>query len=61
MLVRPSTTSPASKMRCTTGAFTAAGSVITQDVPQDSMAFGRAKQVNKPGLAATFRASKRKS
>ena len=43
------------------GSFTAAGSVITQDVPQDTVAFGRAKQVNKHGLAATFRASKRKS
>ena len=43
------------------GSFTAAGSVITQDVAQDTMAFGRAKQVNKHGLAAQFRASKRKS
>jgi len=43
------------------GAFTAAGSVITDDVPSDAMGFGRARQVNKPGLAATFRANKRKS
>ncbi len=43
------------------GAFTAAGSVVTQNVAPDEMAFGRAKQINKPGLAARFRASKRKS
>ena len=43
------------------GAFTAAGSVITHDVPPDAMAFGRAKQQTKPGLAERFRASKRKS
>ncbi len=33
-------------------AMTAAGSVITEDVEPDAMAFGRARQVNKPGLAA---------
>lgn len=33
-------------------AMTAAGSVITDDVESDAMAFGRARQVNKPGLAA---------
>ncbi len=43
------------------GSFTAAGSVITDNVPPDAMAFGRAKQVNKSGLAAIFRASKRKT
>jgi bifunctional UDP-N-acetylglucosamine pyrophosphorylase/glucosamine-1-phosphate N-acetyltransferase len=43
------------------GAFTAAGSIITQDVGVDEMAFGRPQQINKPGLAARFRASKRKS
>lgn len=37
------------------GAFVAAGSVITRDVPADAMAFGRAAQVTKPGLAARFR------
>ena len=34
------------------GALTASGSVITQDVPAGAMALGRARQVNKPGLAA---------
>lgn len=30
--------------------LTAAGSVITKDIPNDSIAFGRAKQVNKIGM-----------
>jgi len=34
------------------GAMTASGSVITQDVPAGALALGRAKQVNKPGLAS---------
>jgi bifunctional UDP-N-acetylglucosamine pyrophosphorylase/glucosamine-1-phosphate N-acetyltransferase len=42
------------------GSFVAAGSVITQDVEPDSMAFGRAQQVNKPGRGAAFRAAKLK-
>ncbi len=33
------------------GAFVAAGSVLTDDVPADAVAFGRARQVNKPGRA----------
>lgn len=32
-------------------AMTASGSVITGDVPEGALALGRAKQVNKPGLA----------
>ncbi len=39
------------------GAFVAAGSVITDDVPADAMAFGRARQDLKPGRAAQFRAA----
>jgi bifunctional UDP-N-acetylglucosamine pyrophosphorylase/glucosamine-1-phosphate N-acetyltransferase len=31
------------------GAYTAAGSVITQEVPEDSLAIARAQQVNKIG------------
>ncbi len=42
------------------GAFVAAGSVVTNDVPADAMTFGRAKQVDKPGRAAAFRAGKEK-
>ena len=38
------------------GAFVAAGSVVTHDVPADAMTFGRAEQVDKPGRAAAFRA-----
>lgn len=33
------------------GALTASGSVITENVPPEALALGRAKQVNKPGLA----------
>lgn len=33
------------------GALTASGSVITEDVPSEAIALGRAKQVNKAGLA----------
>jgi bifunctional UDP-N-acetylglucosamine pyrophosphorylase/glucosamine-1-phosphate N-acetyltransferase len=43
------------------GAFVTAGSVITADVPDDAMAFGRARQENKPGRAAAFRAARRKA
>ena len=40
------------------GSFVAAGSVITQDVAADAMAFGRAHQVVKPGRARAYRASR---
>ena len=43
------------------GAFVTAGSVITDDVEPDAMAFGRARQDARPGRAAAFRASRRKS
>jgi bifunctional UDP-N-acetylglucosamine pyrophosphorylase/glucosamine-1-phosphate N-acetyltransferase len=36
-------------------AVTAAGSVITEDVPEDSLALGRARQVVKPGRGARAR------
>ena len=42
------------------GAFVAAGSVVTRDVPPDAMSFGRAPQVDKAGRAAAFRAARRK-
>ncbi|MDF2999394.1 MAG: UDP-N-acetylglucosamine pyrophosphorylase [Xanthobacteraceae bacterium] len=38
------------------GAYLGTGSVITEDVPADALAIGRARQVNKPGLAARLRA-----
>jgi bifunctional UDP-N-acetylglucosamine pyrophosphorylase / glucosamine-1-phosphate N-acetyltransferase len=41
------------------GALIAAGSVITEDVEPDAMAFGRARQQQKPGAAAAFRARQR--
>ena len=37
------------------GAFIAAGSVITEDVAADALAFGRARQVEKPGMAAKLK------
>ncbi|MBD3837969.1 bifunctional UDP-N-acetylglucosamine diphosphorylase/glucosamine-1-phosphate N-acetyltransferase GlmU [Brevundimonas sp.] len=37
------------------GALIASGSVITEDVPADALAFGRARQTLKPGAAAIFR------
>jgi bifunctional UDP-N-acetylglucosamine pyrophosphorylase / glucosamine-1-phosphate N-acetyltransferase len=37
------------------GAWTAAGSVITKDVPADALAVGRARQENKEGYAARHR------
>jgi bifunctional UDP-N-acetylglucosamine pyrophosphorylase/glucosamine-1-phosphate N-acetyltransferase len=42
------------------GAFVTAGSVITHDVAPDAMAFGRARQEQKPGRAAEFRSARRK-
>jgi bifunctional UDP-N-acetylglucosamine pyrophosphorylase/glucosamine-1-phosphate N-acetyltransferase len=38
------------------GAIIAAGSTITEDVPADALAFGRAQQVTKPGRAPAVRA-----
>ncbi len=43
------------------GALIAAGSVITQTVEPDAMAFGRAPQVNKPGRASWFKARLKKA
>lgn len=37
------------------GAYTASGSVITDDVPSDAVAFGRARQETKPGYAPKLR------
>jgi bifunctional UDP-N-acetylglucosamine pyrophosphorylase/glucosamine-1-phosphate N-acetyltransferase len=37
------------------GAYVAAGSTITEDVPKDALALGRARQVTKPGWAARRR------
>ncbi|MDG6095186.1 bifunctional UDP-N-acetylglucosamine diphosphorylase/glucosamine-1-phosphate N-acetyltransferase GlmU [Acetobacter sp. AN02] len=38
------------------GALIAASSIITDDVPQDALAIGRARQINKPGQGAQLRA-----
>lgn len=42
------------------GIITAAGSVITENIEDDAMAFGRARQTNKAGAAAAFRARQKK-
>jgi bifunctional UDP-N-acetylglucosamine pyrophosphorylase/glucosamine-1-phosphate N-acetyltransferase len=36
-------------------AYVAAGSTITENVPEDSLGIGRGRQVNKPGWAAKKR------
>lgn len=36
------------------GALTASGSVITEDVPAEAVAIGRARQITKPGLATAL-------
>ncbi len=55
-----SNTSLVAPVRIGDGAMVVAGSTVTADVPADAMAFGRARQVNKPGRAAAFRAAKGK-
>jgi bifunctional UDP-N-acetylglucosamine pyrophosphorylase/glucosamine-1-phosphate N-acetyltransferase len=41
------------------GAYVGSGSVITQDVPPDSLAVARGRQADKPGWAAAFRAQQK--
>jgi bifunctional UDP-N-acetylglucosamine pyrophosphorylase/glucosamine-1-phosphate N-acetyltransferase len=43
------------------GAYVAAGSSITQDVPPDALAIARGRQENKPGWAASRRATRSRS
>ena len=40
------------------GAYVASGSVVTEDVPADALAFGRARQVTKPGKGAALKAER---
>ena len=40
------------------GAYTAAGSTITEDVPADALAIGRARQTNKPGWVGAKKRTK---
>jgi len=42
------------------GAYLATGGVITDDVPKDALALGRAKQTNKQGWARRYRAAQKK-
>ena len=48
-------------VRVGAGAVTAAGSVITDDVPDDALAIARGRQTNKPGRAAALRAQRTKA
>jgi bifunctional UDP-N-acetylglucosamine pyrophosphorylase/glucosamine-1-phosphate N-acetyltransferase len=41
-------------------AYVAAGSSITEDVPEDALAISRARQINKPGWATARRARQRR-
>jgi bifunctional UDP-N-acetylglucosamine pyrophosphorylase / glucosamine-1-phosphate N-acetyltransferase len=43
------------------GAYIAASSCITEDVPEDALALGRSRQVTKPGWARTRKPQSRKS
>ena len=43
-------------VRIGNGAYVASGSVVTESVPDDAVAFGRARQENKEGLAPKLRA-----
>jgi bifunctional UDP-N-acetylglucosamine pyrophosphorylase/glucosamine-1-phosphate N-acetyltransferase len=56
-----SNTALVAPVRVGAGAMTGSGSVITQDVPDDALALGRATQVEKPNWAARFRALKREA
>ncbi len=53
-----SNTSLIAPVRIGDGAMVVAGSTVTEDVPADAMALGRARQVTKPGRAAAFRENK---
>jgi len=55
-----SNTSLVAPVRVGDGGFVVAGSTITEDVPDDAIAFGRARQTTKPGGAAAFRAAHKK-
>ncbi len=48
-------------VRIGAGAYIGSGSVITQDVAVDALALGRGRQVEKPGWAAAFRATRAKA
>jgi len=55
-----SNTSLVAPLKIGRGAIVAAGSAITQEVPPDAVAFGRAQQVNKEGRAAEIRKARGK-
>jgi bifunctional UDP-N-acetylglucosamine pyrophosphorylase/glucosamine-1-phosphate N-acetyltransferase len=50
-----SNTSLVAPIRVGDGAYVASGSVLTEDVPAEALAIGRARQVNKPDYAPQIR------
>ena len=55
-----SNTALVAPVRVGAGAFVGSGSVVTESVPDDALALGRARQVVKDGWAARFRAARKK-
>ncbi len=55
-----SNTALVAPVRIGDGAFVAAGSVVTSDVPADALTLARGRQVDKPGGAAEIRARQRR-
>jgi len=51
-----SNTALVAPVRVGDSAYVGSGSVVTDDVPEDALALGRGRQVNKPGMAARLRA-----
>ncbi|HTV57812.1 MAG TPA: bifunctional UDP-N-acetylglucosamine diphosphorylase/glucosamine-1-phosphate N-acetyltransferase GlmU [Verrucomicrobiae bacterium] len=56
-----SNTSLVAPVRVGDGAYVAAGSVITENVPADALAIGRERQANKPGWAKARRAEQKRA
>jgi bifunctional UDP-N-acetylglucosamine pyrophosphorylase/glucosamine-1-phosphate N-acetyltransferase len=48
-------------IRIKRGSYTGAGSVITEDVPEDSLALGRSRQTNKEGWSKKMREQRKKN
>jgi len=42
-------------LKVSRGAYIASGSTLTEDVPADSLAIARSRQVNKPGYAKKYK------
>ncbi len=53
-------TSLVAPVKVGSGAFTATGTVVTKDVPDDALVISRAKETHKPGWAARFHTAMKK-